>query len=176
MNDSDDSKNMKKYYSYKLAFERIALAIESNFPLEAITIEESIICDRLRAYCEANGLEQIPPSFSQLIIKANQLAKNNCKELLDMLGFLNRQPNPIINPSKSIDSWRVARNMLLHGMVKTSRAGQAPEVPANEFMERAIEIAKCGKEHARNICNLSNKLKRQKLKLLKQQMEDVNED
>jgi hypothetical protein len=39
--------NIEKYNSYSEAFKRIKESIKAGFYLEAITIEESIICDRL---------------------------------------------------------------------------------------------------------------------------------
>lgn len=48
-------KNIHKYESYKNAFDQIKLAIEEGFYLEAITIEESILCDRLLRFCKDHG-------------------------------------------------------------------------------------------------------------------------
>lgn len=53
---TENIKNMNKRDSYAFAFFRINQAIDNKFPLEAITMEESIISDRLRAYSEANNL------------------------------------------------------------------------------------------------------------------------
>lgn len=40
-------KNIQKYDSYKYAYDQIRAAINARFYLEAITIEESILADRL---------------------------------------------------------------------------------------------------------------------------------
>lgn len=148
MKTSNDTKNMEKYYSYKLAFERIELAIENKFPLEAIAIEESIISDRLRSYCEISKLGIAHDSFCELLQKASDYAIVNCDELYNMIGLIKDQDNMGKDVSESIDRWRLERNNCLHRMVKTYRAGQTPLIPANEFVDRAIKIAIYGKEHA----------------------------
>ncbi len=172
MKASDDAKNMEKYYSYKLAFERIDLAIKNKFPLEAIVIEESIISDRLRSYCETSELGERFEGFCDLLQRASEYAFVNCDELYNLIGFIKDPDNSSKDASESIDQWRLERNRLVHKIVKTSKSGLAPEIPANEFIDRAVEIAKYGKEHARKICNISSKLQYQRKKLLKQQKDD----
>ena len=48
-------KNMAKYAAYSSAIERINSALISGFFLEAITIEESILTDRLFRFCRDMG-------------------------------------------------------------------------------------------------------------------------
>ena len=47
--DGATTKNMRKYESYKLAFEMIEDGIANKCPLQSIAIEESIMSDRLWA-------------------------------------------------------------------------------------------------------------------------------
>jgi hypothetical protein len=47
--------NIEKYNSYSEAFKRIKESIKAGFYLEAITIEESIICDRLYSIYVTRG-------------------------------------------------------------------------------------------------------------------------
>ena len=53
---SKEIKNFAKGESYKDAFERIKLSLEQGFPLEAISLIESILSDRL---LECSGNQQI---------------------------------------------------------------------------------------------------------------------
>ena len=50
------NKNMPKYFTYRHAIDQIAKAIEFGFYLEAITIEESILVDRLYRFCQDHGM------------------------------------------------------------------------------------------------------------------------
>lgn len=50
-------KNYTKYESHKYAFDQIDLAIEKGLFLEAITIEESILADRLISFLQLDGKE-----------------------------------------------------------------------------------------------------------------------
>lgn len=147
----ESNKNMEKYKAYYFAFYRIDQALKEEFPLEAIALEESIISDRLRAYCEANNLptkdEQGDYSLHKLIKasrKANQSSK--CVELHKFLD--------------SVYSWKNERNKLIHKVVRTEKSGEAPEIPPEDFIPRAMEYAMAGKDLARTICNISNKLRR----------------
>ena len=47
--------NHAKYLSYRLARDRMKAAIEADFPLEAVTIAESLITDRLLSFVNFHG-------------------------------------------------------------------------------------------------------------------------
>ena len=48
-------KQIGRYLRYKLAFERLDEALEEGWLLEAISLEESIITDRLISILDAKG-------------------------------------------------------------------------------------------------------------------------
>ena len=152
MESGSPKKNMEKGKSYTLAFDRIALAIENGFPLEAITMEESIISDRLRAYCEANGMEwkKKHAGLGEVIEKVQADPKNNNPELQSLC--------------MEIDAWRQQSTNFLHGIVKTRHAGDEPDVLSDDFVEQAMIYAEKGKGYARKICDLSKKMRREREK------------
>ena len=150
----ESNKNMEKYKSYKFAFFRIDQAIDKAFPVEAIAFEESIISDRLRAYCEANGKPIKGFSFNNLITASQAISKDNCPELHQVLA--------------SVHSWKNDRNKMIHSVVKTEKSGEAPEISYKDFIPQAMEIAKTGKALARTICNISTKLKHEAEKQVKE--------
>lgn len=133
--------NVKKYYSYKLAWERIDAALEQGFPLEAIAIEESIISDRLRAYMEyiGRGLSNKSLDFR---LKAFQ------KEL-EKRGLFVGEYEEL---HTKINAWREGRNQALHRIVYTNRATES--VDADEFLKKATKTAKSGKTLTRKLCSL----------------------
>ena len=55
-----DKKNYPKYYSYRLAFKMIDDALKFGCPLQAITIEESILTDRLSSTLNVGILKGKP--------------------------------------------------------------------------------------------------------------------
>ncbi len=155
----ESNKNMEKFKAYAFAFSRINQALDKAFPLEAIAMEESIISDRLRAYCEANDQPTEDKQgrsygFRKLINTSQNLSKDSCPELHKVLD--------------SVDNWREERNKLIHKVVKTERSGEAPEISHRDFIPQAMEIAKTGKDLARTICNISNKLKHEAEKQAKE--------
>lgn len=137
-------KNMDKYDSYKLAYERIKLALKAGFPLEAIAIEESIISDRYLSFLRRDS----DRNYRGLWDLMNSV-KTCCQKEHDDVGE---------TLASRVDSWRVQRNGLLHGIVK-SDPRTAPQVDANEFVENAMKCANEGKTLARDVCNWHRKRK-----------------
>lgn len=134
-------KNMEKGKAYRYAMEKIDEAIEHRFPLEAIAIEESIISDRLRAYAEhvnhVFAKKQKFVSFDALIrafleeLQERKLFEGEYKELYE-----------------AINKWRKDRNAILHGIVKTEKAGEVPMGASEDFYKKAMKVAERGKEIA----------------------------
>lgn len=160
---TETTKNIDKFRSYAFAFSRINQAIENEFPLEAITMEESIICDRLRAYSEANGLpvknkRNNPCSLNDFIINIQNDIKDTCSDLYKLLD--------------STDSWRIERNSLVHRLVRTDKSGESPDLSPRDFIPHAIEIAKTGSQLAREICTISKKLRREAEKKTQDSVEE----
>jgi uncharacterized short protein YbdD (DUF466 family) len=135
--------NVEKYLSYSEAWSRIDKAREQGFYLEAVTIEESIICDRLISYLvEVGAIDRKSdlheyPSFYGLIQKwrestSGSVSQNNFSDLIG-----------------EVDDWRDQRNYLIHSMVK-SHPG-TPTDRIEDFLNEAQEAADKGKKLARAV-------------------------
>jgi len=136
--------NARKYWSYREAFGRIRGAMGHGYYLEAITIEESIISDRLRSYVVKIG--QAPP--------ARRFAREPLAALIQRWRSL--VTTAIADAhfddlQASIDAWRRRRNELIHGMVK-SHPGTAP-ISVDEFLREARETAQEGERLAKSLRN-----------------------
>ncbi len=142
-------KNYPKYNSYALAFKLIDESIRHNFPLQAITIEESILADRLWSTLNVG---KNPDK-----VKLDTLSKalNEWKPREDVKGCK-------LNPNRSLfdeeidalytdlKDWWKDRCNLLHGIVKSAQ-GKHPVIPAETFESSAAEAAKKGLSLVREI-------------------------
>lgn len=140
-------KNMPKYYTYRYAIDQINKAIDAGFFLEAITIEESIIVDRLYRFCWDNGLTK---SASQATLGTVET-------------FIKRIPDEIqrveqIDFLEELDRFRQNRNTCLHQIAK-SDPGE-PTMPFEEFINLARSTAIEGKALMKKISNWSRRYKR----------------
>jgi hypothetical protein len=103
--------NFKKYYSYKEAWDRITSSIEKEFYLEAVTIEESIISDRILSYFKKTKNEKL----------IKKLDKDSFYNLIE--AFKKDFPEPIKikeidNLQERLDNWRKSRNKIIHNIVR----------------------------------------------------------
>ena len=121
------------------------LAIKSGYYLEAITIQESIISDRLLSFLIRSNLLDISPeklhsiSFSRLIKIAEPYLDN-------------------LNLIEDLHAFRKMRNNCIHGFVKSFPNKPTPEV--KDFMALASKTAKMGKQITREIDNWHKRNKR----------------
>ena len=139
--------NKSKYLSYKKAWERINAALEQGFFLEAITIEESIISDRLLSY----------------ILGVEPKAKVGIKSGLgDLISHWRKHAGASLIQADGADLgdatnvWRVKRNSAVHGLVKS--APGTPTTQPDDFLELARQAAEDGKTLARKIQNWHKKM------------------
>ena len=141
--------NRSKYLSYTKAWKRINDSMEAGFHLEAITIEESIISDRLLSYVLG-----VAPS-------SKVHGKSGLSELIT---HWRKHAGPSLMKSdgsdlgKSTDAWRTKRNTAVHGLVKSSPG--TPTMQPNDFFELARQTAEEGKILAREIQNWHKKILR----------------
>lgn len=146
--------NAEKYESYREAWSRIKLAQENHFFLEAITIQESIISDRLISFLSRSTaphplsfLESGKfPSFYRLI----QYWRLEFPKALQSGLY----PDLI----EAVDQWRCMRNKAIHAIVK-SESGK-PTKSIDEFLQKAKDTAEEGEKLAREVCKWSQKEKR----------------
>ncbi|GAX40780.1 hypothetical protein NIES4075_17460 [Tolypothrix sp. NIES-4075] len=142
----ETTKNVKKYESYKYAFERLKEAIEREFFLEAVVIAESIISDRLISYLvvrhqELKTSEKLPntkTSLGKLIEKWQQIdQKVSYKDWDDLI--------------KDVDKWRGDRNECAHALVKSNPGSSTHSV--EEFVTKSRNCALVGTKLARAVCS-----------------------
>jgi hypothetical protein len=139
--------NTAKEKAYALAFGMINTALEKGCPLQAITIEESILTDRLSSTLNAKKEKKTPCSTLNRALKewANQLKSG--ESLFD-------EKMSALRPS--LYAWWDERNELLHGIVK-SPCGEGPTIPAEDFLERAEKAAREGLDLARKVVRWTQK-------------------
>ena len=146
------TRNVGKFYSYAEAWTRIRKAQEEGFFLEAVTLEEAIISDRLFGYLVALGaIEQVGesdtfPSFNSLIQQ-----------------WRKQSPGPISagktpDLQKAVDEWSKERNRVVHGMVKSNPG--YPTEPIDDFLAKAKLIASEGATLARAVANWCKKARK----------------
>jgi len=130
--------NTAKYLSYKEAWRRINAAIEGGYYFEAVAIQESVISDRLGSYLHGVGKSSNIRNFSRLITawRASLEKPISYKDGADL--------------SKDVDAWRVQRNNIIHGLVK-SDPGE-PTQKVDDFLEMAKLAAEEGAVLARAVC------------------------
>lgn len=138
--------NATKYFSHREAWGRIDRAIAHGFFLEAVTLEESIMSDRLTSYFKKVG-----------VLDSNENKFVAFGRLIQMLK--QHEPGPIRDPLKnprfenlqeSLQKWKDERNHVVHGIVKS--AGEVHHDVIDFFCE-AERIAREGKLIAESLNN-----------------------
>lgn len=144
------AKNIRKYESYKLAFEMIEDGIANKCPLQSIAVEESILTDRLSSTLNVGKTKGKPFESLGAALCGWHPKKGT------------PHPNAVLFDAEMeklyprIDLWRQERNALLHAIVKSAQ-GAKPETDAADFISRAMKAAEDGKLLARSVCNWSRK-------------------
>ena len=141
------NKNMPKYFTYRYAIDQINKAIDAGFFLEAITIEESILVDRLYRFCRDNKMKKMAEKATlgdtiQCIKKISDEVQQ--AEKIDFLDEL--------------DCFREKRNTCLHQIAK-SEPGE-PTMPFEEFLNLARKTALDGRELTQKVGNWSKRYNR----------------
>ncbi len=134
-----------KYLSYREAWARINMARKQGYFLEAVTIQESIVSDRLLSYLEktcglalADGAKRVLKTVVDRWIRE---ATARCET--------DEQAKLVKDLHLRLNTWRDQRNRVVHGMVKsTARKG---EDHIESFLVGAAEAAREGQEIARAI-------------------------
>ena len=157
--------NFEKYESCREAWARIEQAQVNDFFLEAITIQESIISDRLISFLSrpgasnsfiSNPKKRKFTSFGLLIAAWREEFPNGikCPKIIDE--DLKIMSEDLI---EEVDLWRFSRNDAIHAIVK-SEPGTATQ-PIDEFLQIAKEVAERGTELAKAVCTWRKSKKRE---------------
>jgi Arc/MetJ-type ribon-helix-helix transcriptional regulator len=142
--------NSNKYESYREAWSRIKQAQENQFFLEAITIQESIISDRLISFL-TNSKVKKPlsknkygnwPSFGNLIQHWRSESPEGVK--------YGKSPDQI-DLIEAVDQWRNNRNDAIHAIAKSDPGEPTQDIDI--FLQQAQEVAERGEYLAKAICS-----------------------
>lgn len=139
---SDNDVSHQRYILYKEAFGWINKSIENGFYLEAISLEESLISDRLESYLI--WLTNQNFSFKTLGHLQKAIEKHSRDRTLRSL---------VLN---DLDAWRQARNKAAHEMVKIEDGNKADW---SERVKINLTIAQTGLELVRKIEQQTRKLR-----------------
>jgi hypothetical protein len=113
-------------------------AIEGKFYLEAITIQESIITDRLLSFVIRKG---------KLVISDNKLHIRNVS--LNNLTKLSKEYFDDETLNKELEEFRFSRNNCIHAMVKSFPGNPTQKV--SEFQKLARETSFSGRVLTRKV-------------------------
>ncbi|EGQ7944436.1 hypothetical protein [Vibrio cholerae] len=104
---------------HRYATGKISIAIKDEYFLEAITLIESIVTDRLSMAMYVRGYNSKSKSFNQLLVDSNKLIPKD-------LGY-------------ALDSWRKKRNIAIHNLVRTSPIEK--QLSPKQFSDNAKDVA-----------------------------------
>jgi len=140
-------KQTGRYLRYKLAFDRLDEALVEGWLLEAISLEESIITDRLLSIVGSDGdAASCRQSLSSLIAQAKKAITGNGTPV----------EGDIFN---ELDQWRDARNECIHAICKLDDHSYADN-SAEIFSEKMWQTAKKGLELVDFVKHLSTQVKK----------------
>lgn len=148
----EKSKNYGKQDSYRFVFGMIDNAIRHNYPLQAITLEESVMADRLWSALHASGHQAKNHETVGRALSDWKKGKSFDEEVNSL--------------KPRIEQWWKERNELLHGLAKSDQ-GCAPKIRPEEFDEKAGATARFGLELTNAICKWSKKSIRKANRLAK---------
>lgn len=138
----DNNISQERYELYKAAFEWIGKSISEGFYLEAISLEESLITDRLESYL--TWLKGTDFSFKTLGELKRAIEMHETDDDLRQLVL------------GELDQWRQSRNKAAHEMVKIE---DGKRVSWTDRMRINQAVAEVGLELVRKIDRLTQKLR-----------------
>ena len=158
-----------KQERYLEAYARIDSSIRTKHFFEAITIEESIISDRLASFLEATDT-----------LKSDQIHRQSFANLIMLWKIATANPGNIWEACDElmakVDSWRGQRNKYVHGLVKfPNKKANIPNT--KEFIKGAGKTANEGKLLANLVSDWRSRqaqVKRKYNKALKQDAQNAS--
>jgi hypothetical protein len=144
--ESSNKKQTGRYLRYKLAFDRLDESLEQGWLLEAISLEESIITDRLLSVLQTKGMAaSSKQSLGNLIAQAKK-AVTGRDELIE---------GDVLH---ELDQWRDARNECVHAFCKLDDHAYAEN--SAEIFSEMWQTAKKGRELVDLVKHLSTQVKK----------------
>lgn len=148
---SDSNIGQERYELYKSAFSWVKKSIDEGYYVEAISIVESLISDRLESYLSLLTGEDF--GFKNLGELIQAFRSKKYKDKLNRTDEDKTLGSLVLN---SLDQWRKDRNTAAHEMVKIE---DGKRVSWEERMEINKTVAKTGLELVRKIDNQIRKLR-----------------
>lgn len=142
--------NADKYLRYREAWTRITAAMNDRYYFEAVTLEESIICDRLISYLAGKGVTCVDSSY--------QSFDNLIKAWEQDTGGIPISEGNISNLQERVCEWKQLRNKVVHGMVKSCPDTELDDIQS--FIEEARHAAEEGAKLARAVDNWQRRVKK----------------
>ncbi len=136
------TKQIGRYLRYKMAFDRLDEALEEGWLLEAISLEESIISDRLL------------PALQSLTSK--NFAKKNFNDLINQTeeALVANGGDPEADLFDQLHQWRRDRNECVHAFCKLDDHAYS-QISAEIFSDMMWETARKGRELVELVKHLS---------------------
>ena len=148
------SGNVIKYEAYREAWSRIKSAKEHQFFLEAITIQESIISDRIVSFLSSpSATNPLSRDMNRQYTSFYQLIQKWRSEFPDAL-----QSGEYQDLIDAVDKWRLVRNQTIHAIVK-SPPGEVTQ-SIDFFLDKAKEASEEGERLAREVCKWCKRVKK----------------
>lgn len=149
--------NVAKRDAYALAHQMMKDAIEKECPLQAITIEESILSDRLWSTLNVGRTVSATEFKNMTLGKALREWRPGSK-VRESKGNPNRMrfDEEMNECYLELSQWWTDRCELLHEIAK-SLQGEGPKVPAKIFLKRAMDVAIVGSTLVRIVENWTAK-------------------
>ena len=132
-----------KYLSYREAWARIKMASKQGYFLEAVTIEESIVSDRLLSYLEKTCELTLTSRTRGILQQVMDMWLKQAKERSELV----EQAQEACDLHARLNAWRDHRNLVVHGMVKSVAIKGDDHI--DNFLVGAAAAAKEGQEVAR---------------------------
>ena len=136
----EEGVGMERYLLFKEGYRRISDAIQHAYYLEAITLIESMLADRLESRC--GELTNQPQHFQMLGNLISGLRKVEHDDLLNKI------------MKQEIDSWREDRNHAVHEMMKI-QSGKS-----DNWLTRQRKLKKIASAGLKTLRKYDSKLKK----------------
>lgn len=146
---ANQDKNNDRNKLYREATKRIKKAKQDGYYLEAITLIESLIADRLESYIEkeANQPEGFRTLERNIKVARQHINKSPIPEAQEILPYLEK-----------IKSWSRSRNEMLHQAVKIE---EGEDKSWDSTMEKASETVEKGETLFREVSSVIRRIKKQ---------------
>jgi len=133
--------NVIKAESYAAAWHQIDESIKNGYYIEAISIQESIVSDRLLQHLHR---------YHELPLRKKRNQHHTLYSLISEI-----QKNYLDSDAKELfaglNSWRNNRNEAIHSLVRSDPG--TPTTPVSEFFKKAKDVAEQGANMAKDVQN-----------------------